>query len=458
MLNKIWDQFLLIAQEEAGSRVVETWLKAVSLHSWDAVHHVLYVTSPNAFIKEWVKSNYLHLFHLHLNRLLNVNHLKIIFIEDQEKATSVEVASIKVMPAQRLVLPTKKKDAKLIQTHQVHLNKNFLFDAFIIGPHNHMAYAAAHAITQKLGKLYNPLFIYGDSGLGKTHLLHAIAHEVKKNYDQVEVLYQPADRFVSEFIHAIRFDKIHQFQAKYKSIDVLLIDDVQCISSKEQTQEAFFHIFNTLYDAHKQIVFSGDSYPANMEGIAERLRSRMVCGLVVDVQAPSIETKIAILKRKAELHDVELSDEVALHIASCVNSNIRELEGAFIRVNAFAQLTKKEISLDLVKSVLIPIAPKPQAKHHIDFERILKTVVQFYPYTLTDLRSKKRSKELCLARQIVMYFMRELTSRSLNEIAIYLGRTDHTTVIHAFKQMQLRLSSNQTLSSQLHRMKEEILS
>ncbi|OQA34893.1 MAG: Chromosomal replication initiator protein DnaA [Candidatus Dependentiae bacterium ADurb.Bin331] len=464
MLTTIWEQFLLIAREEAGSRVVETWLKAVTLTKWDSLHKTIHIKAPNTFVKEWIKSNYLTIFHHHLSRLLNVDQLKIVFAQDGETIQPMHHAldAIKIMPAQLIVPPEQqKKNAKLVKTavtpfrHQ--LNKNFVFDTFIVGPNNHMAYAAAYAITQKLGKLYNPLFIYGGSGLGKTHLLHAIAHEIKNNYKDVDVLYQPADRFVNEFIHAIRFDKIHQFQAKYKEIDLLLIDDVQCISNKEQTQEAFFHIFNSLYDAHKQIVFSSDSYPANIHGVAERLRSRMASGLVVDVQIPAIETKIAILKRKAEFQHEELPDEVAAFIASTVNSNIRELEGAFIRVNAFAQLTKQPISLELAKKVLTHNGKNTVERHTIDFERIVKAIGSHYSYTLTDLRSKKRSKELSWARQLAMYFMRKLTDKSLHEIALYLGRSDHSTVIHAFRQVQDRAEADHAFHDQINRMKEEIL-
>ncbi len=464
MLTTVWEQFLLIAREEAGSRVVETWLKAVTLTKWDSLNKTIHVKAPNAFVKEWIKSNYLSIFHLHLSRLLNVDQLKIVFAQDGEIAQTPhpEIDTIKVMPAQLIVPPVPtKKNAKLLKTHVApyrhQLNKNFVFDTFIVGPNNHMAYAAAYAITQKLGKLYNPLFIYGGSGLGKTHLLHAIAHEVKNNYKDVDVLYQPADRFVSEFIYAIRFDKIHEFQAKYKNIDLLLIDDVQCISNKEQTQEAFFHIFNTLYDADKQIVFSSDSYPANIHGVAERLRSRMASGLVVDVQVPTIETKIAILKRKADIQNEELPDEVATFIAASVNSNIRELEGAFIRVNAFAHLTKQPISLELAKKILLNNGKNNSERQHIDFERIVKAIGSHYSYTLIDLRSKKRSKELSWARQLAMYFMRKLTDKSLHEIALYLGRTDHSTVIHAFRQVQDRAEADHAFHEQINRMKEEIL-
>ncbi len=456
-VNTIWEQFLLIVKEEVGSRVVETWLKAVSFYRWDSIQKIVYLHAPNSFVKEWINANYLSILHFHLGRLLNVDAFKLTFID----ALPNPEIEAKIVPAQLVVEHVPRGEKKIgrlvkntVSTNRDNLNKNYSFDTFIVGPNNQMAYAAAYAVTQKLGKLYNPFFIYGGSGLGKTHLLHAIANELKVKNKQIEVLYQPADRFVNEFINAIRFDKVHQFQMKYKAIDVLLVDDIQCISNKEQTQEAFFNIFNTLYDAHKQIVFSSDSYPTDMEGVAERLRSRLAWGLVADVLVPTFETKIAILQRKADLNNEHLPDDVAHFIASRVVSNIRELEGALIRVTAFATLTNQSISLDLAKKVL---RSQDSQQTPIDFERIVKLIGNHYSYTLTDLRSRNRSKQLSLVRQLAMYFMKTFTDKSLHEIALYLGRTDHSTVIHALKQVQERMQIDYAFNEHINRMKENIL-
>jgi chromosomal replication initiator protein len=362
VVQALWEDFLKIAKEEAGSRVVETWFKAVSFQSFDAIGNVVYLQAPNQFVKNWLKSNYMALLQTHLGRLLQVHELKIAFVDDvalapTEQVFTPSVEPFQMVPAQlagerRGALAPLKTMARQVQGN---INPAYTFDTFVVGPSNSLAYAAAHAITEKPGRLYNPLFVYGGSGLGKTHLLHAIGNAIKDNQQQAHVLYQTADRFVNEFISAIRFNKVHKFQEKYRDIDVLLIDDIQFISNKEQTQEAFFHIFNSLYEGSKQIVFSSDTFPQNIDGIAERLRSRLACGLVTDMYLPSLETKVVILKKKAALSGDHLPDEVAHFIASRVVSNIRELEGALIRVTAFSLLTKQPLTLELAKRVLIRI-------------------------------------------------------------------------------------------------------
>lgn len=439
-MTSIWDEFLTIAKEETSSRVVETWFKAVSLNRWDSLQKVVYLTAPNSFVKDWIKNNYIPLFQMHLGRLLNVESPKIIFLDFVEEKQPNEPIhfdnkeSEKIIPA----VPAVQSKGELVKINsgksQSHINSNYIFSNFVVGPSNSLAYAAAHAVTEKPGKLYNPLFIYGGSGLGKTHLLHAIGNEIKIQNRNASVLYQPADRFVNEFISAIRFDKMHKFQHKYKDVDVLLIDDIQFISNKEQTQEAFFHIFNTLYDAHKQIIFSSDTFPQNIQGIAERLRSRLAWGLVTDIHMPSLETKIAILKKKAEMSEANVSDEVATFIASRVVSNIRELEGALVRVVAFASLTKQQVNLDLARKVLIrSYEPGPKV---IDFQGIIKLVGKEYGYTLEQLQSKNRNKELAFARQTAMFLMKKLTDRSLRDIGVYLGGRDHSTVMHAIEKIE----------------------
>jgi chromosomal replication initiator protein len=300
------------------------------------------------------------------------------------------------------------------------------------------------------------LFIYGCSGLGKTHLLHAIGNAIRERDKKSFVLYQTTDRFVNEFINAIRFDKVHKFEAKYRNIDVLLIDDVQFISNKEQTQEAFFHIFNSLHDSHKQIVFSSDTFPQDLAGLAERLRSRLAWGLVTDIQPPSIETKIAILKKKADASKELLSDEVAEFIASRVISNIRELEGSLIRVIAFASLTKQPITLELAKKVLVR-TEEEVAPGQIDLEKVVRCVNKYYSYSLGDLRSKNRNKDLSFARQVTMFLMKKVTDKSLRDIGFYLGGKDHSTVMHALKKVQYQADSDHSFAAKLKKMEKEIL-
>lgn len=457
MVTDIWIEFLKIVKEEAGSRVVETWFKAVCLQRWDPHDKIVHLQAPNAFVQDWIKSNYLPLIELHLKRLLNVDQLRVFFVgthseAEQKPADPVSLpishpvvqAEPKIMPAQAVVAHKK-----------INGYRSYSFDSFVVGPNNSLAYAAAQAVAEKPGLIYNPLFIYGSSGLGKTHLLHAIGNHLRAQEKKPLVLYQTADRFVNEFIHAIRFDKVHQFQSKYKSVDVLLIDDIQFISNKEQTQEAFFHIFNTLHDAEKQIVFSSDAFPHDISGIADRLKYRLSWGLVVDMHVPTLETKIAILKKKAEHNGEQLDDEVAHFIATRVVSNVRELEGSLIRVMAFAALTKQAITMELVQKVLIR-APEP-TQTHIGFERIIKCINKYYPYNLNDLRSKNRSKEVTFARQVTMFLMKKVTDKSLRDIGIFLGGRDHSTVMHALDKVQVQAQENPEFGRQLRKIEDEIL-
>jgi len=466
----IWEDFLKIVREELGSRVVETWFKAVSMTKWDAMEKVIYLQTPNAFVCNWLEKNYRPIFQTHLGRLLNVADPKVVFLTTtQKKDDSFVVNSgelqVCVSDAKTLQVKTyrpahiipygsknEQTSAKLSERYG-HINQKYVFETFVVGPSNSLAYAAACAVGQKPGDLYNPLFIYGGSGLGKTHLLHAIGNTIQAHNKKALVLYQTADRFVNEFINAIRFDKIDRFQKKYQLVDVLLIDDIQFISNKETTQEAFFHIFNSLYDARKQIVFSSDTFPQNINGIAERLRSRLSSGMIADIHQPCIEVKTAILKRKAEESGQVVSDEVAHFLASHVTSNIRELEGALIRVIAYAQLTKEHITLALVKKVFLH--DECAVKESVDFKAVIKAVAKYFPYSLDELRSENRNKELAFARQITMYIMKKNTDRSLREIGAYLGDRNHTTVKHAVSKIEQHIIADVKLQRQISGIEKE---
>ncbi len=464
MLNNIWQDFLNIVNQEVGSRVVDTWFKAVTLVKWDFLQKTIYVQAPNSFVRDWIKSHYLNLFSLHLSRLFNVSEINIVFVDSEQKQleTNQKVENITQSDSQNVqVSPSTKINAenklpiKGAIRDRSQVNTNYQFTTFVVGPNNSLAYAAAYAVTQKPGILYNPLFIYGGSGLGKTHLLHAIGNEIKSKNKDAVILYQTSDRFVTEFINAIRFDKIHFFKEKYKAIDVLLVDDIQFFSNKDQTQEAFFHIFNSLYDSHQQIVFSSDNYPKHIEGIAERLRSRLEWGLVTDIHAPTLETKIAILKKKIEGNTENISDEVFHFIASRVNSNIRELEGSLIRVLAFSNLTNQPVSLETAKKVLSH-TNEQKNNNIITFSQISKAVCKSYSYNLNDLQSKNKNKELSLARQITMYFMKRLTDKSLQEIGFFLKRKDHSTVLHAINKIETLRKSDEEFNTTLKKIEEEI--
>lgn len=455
MVRDVWSEFLILAKDEVGSRIVETWFRAVTFNTWDAYQKIVYLQAPNQFIKGWIQSHYMSLLETNLKRLLSVDNLKIVFVDNQQRADAdlpKVVAPTPMVPVQQESPSTgvalAKKETTGIRT--------YTFDTFVVGPNNSLAYAAAQAVAERPGEIYNPLFIYGNSGLGKTHLLHAIGAEIKEKNKRLSVLYQTADRFVNEFINAIRFDKVHNFQAKYKAVDVLLIDDIQFISNKEQTQEAFFHIFNALYDAQKQIIFSSDTFPQDMKGLAERLKYRLAWGLVVDMHMPTFETKIAIIKKKAEMsQNQHITDEVAHFIASRSVSNVRELEGSFIRVMAFASLTQQPITLELAKKVLAHTIV--QKTMPIGFDNVIKCVHKYYNYNLEDLRSKQRNKELSFARQVAMFLMKRVTDKSLRDIGMFLGGRDHSTVMHALDKIVQQSQKYQHFQNQLKQMEEEIL-
>ena len=320
-----------------------------------------------------------------------------------------------------------------------------------------MAYGAACAVTEKPGLIYNPLYICSGSGLGKTHLLHAIGNGIKMHNKKSAVLYQAADRFVHEFVHAIRSDKLHQFHAKYQQVDVLLMDDVQFIARGERTQEAFFHIFNTLYESRKQIVFSGDTLPRNMKGLNEGLQSRLSWGLVTDIDMPDLNTRVAIIKKKAELGQDFINDDVAEFIASSVNASIRELEGALVRVIAFATLTKQKVSIELAQKILGRVAvAELKRSSTVDLDLIIKNVCKRYPYTAEEIKSKNRNKDLAFVRHLAIFLIKKFTDKSLRDIGRFFGGRDHATVVHACQKMEQYVAVNQDLQEMVRSIEAEL--
>ncbi len=460
-MQEIWKEFLAIIREEAGSRVVETWFKAIVLDRWDATERIVYLVAPNSFVRNWVKKHYLSLMMMHLGRLLHVENPRIEFVSPGVATTKAPPQSIEPSSNKSVtIIPASVVRSKNALMHNYpkkarSINSTYSFDNFVVGPSNSLAYAAAHAVTEQPGMRYNPLFIYGKSGLGKTHLMHAIGNAIRQRYNTAKVLYQTADRFVSEFISAIRFNKVHKFKNKYHAVDVLLVDDMQFIAHKEHTQEAFFHIFNALYESHKQIVFSSDTFPQDLQGIADRLRSRLASGLVTDIHEPSLETKIAILKKKAAVNNEQIDNEVAHFIAMHSASNIRELEGSLIRVIAFAALTKQPVTLDLATKVLVR-ASKTSAPEIVDCKRIFKTIDKHYSYNYADLCSKNRNKELSEARQVAMFLIKKLTDKSLRDIGNLLGGRDHSTVMHGLQKIELQLKTNRDLAAKIKQLELEI--
>jgi chromosomal replication initiator protein len=463
----IWDDFLKIIKEEAGSQVVETWFKAVCLDKWNPDNKTVSLRAPNQFVSKWLQEHYLQLIQTHLGRLLHTQELNITFscsTKPIEPERNIIPASVlhKKMPqikknATNLVPRTTSQptQTKSRINKFSHLNDSYTFNSFVVGPNNSLAHAAGYAICQNLGYVYNPLFIYGGTGLGKTHLLHAIGNEIKKRKPASIVRYETTDRFTTEFINSIRLDKTQQFRAKYQKIDLLLLDDIQFLSNKEQTQESFFHIFNTLYEQKKQIILSSDTFPKEITGLQSRLKSRLEWGLVADIQMPDLETKIAILNKKAAINAISLNDEVANFIASKIMSNIRELEGALIRVGAFSALTNRPITLELAQQVLLHL--NEDKKEGVMLETVLRTVAKHYSISTVDLKSKKRSKNIAMVRQVALYIMKKMTFCSLQAIGEYVGKRDHSTVLHAITKIETMLNTDATLTQRIKTIEQEIL-
>ncbi|MBU4270072.1 chromosomal replication initiator protein DnaA [Candidatus Dependentiae bacterium] len=480
-MENIWQNFLKNIKEEVGSQTVETWFKAVSLEKLSHETNTVYLNAPNQFVKNWLKEHYLNLITNNLQSLLKLNNLTVEFISPEVKQINkkniIPASVIQTIETQatvnknqdsniennsnnsieklepKLNLPTKENNL-LKKTNN--LNPNYNFDTFIVGPNNSLAHAAGYAICQNLGKVYNPLFIYGGTGLGKTHLLHAIGNEVKNKDNSKIILYQTTDKFTNEFISAIRLDKIAIFRQKYQKIDLLLLDDIQFLSNKEQTQEMFFHIFNLLYEEKKQIILSSDTFPKEIKGLQARLKSRLEWGLVVDIQMPDLETKIAILQKKAEQNGIILTEDVVNFIASKVTSNIRELEGCLIRVSAFSTLTNKPISLDLAKRVLLHLNDNNK-KEGIMLERVLHVTASYYSMSINDLRSQKRQKNIALIRQVTFYMMKKLTFCSLKTIGEFVGQRDHSTVLHAITKVEQMIEQDRDFAKKLNNIEQKIL-
>jgi len=325
------------------------------------------------------------------------------------------------------------------------LNHRYSFDNFIVGKSNELAHAAAMSVVEKPGMRYNPLFIYGGVGLGKTHLMQAVGNEIARSRPELRVAYMSSEFFINELISSIRFDRTYQFRSRYRSIDVLMIDDIQFIAGKERTQEEFFHTFNTLYDARKQIIISSDRTPREIPSLEERLRSRFEWGLLADIQPPDLETKIAILQRKAEEEGAELPEDVAMLIASRVRSNIRDLEGCLIRLVFYSSLTERRICLDLAKEALADMLETTESVVTID--QIQKKVAEYFNISRKELTSVSRNKNIALPRQVAMYLCKKLTNQSLPEIGERFGGKHHSTVIHSIRKIEELRSSDDSMNT-----------
>ncbi|MDP2853962.1 MAG: chromosomal replication initiator protein DnaA [Smithellaceae bacterium] len=422
-MESVWDKATKIIQEKVSKQNFDTWIKPIKIVVME--DKCVQLAVPNKFFKDWLMDNYLSLIKNSLHSVVGIS-VDIDFILSKDKEKKQEAAILPFEQGQN-----HHESAPVARNKNISfLNSNYTFDRFVIGPSNQFAHAASIAVAKQPAKNYNPLFIYGGSGLGKTHLLNAIGLMTNASHPDLNVMYVSAEAFMNEMINSIRYDRMPKFREKYRNIGCLLIDDIQFLAGKDRTQEEFFHTFNTLHDSGKQIVVTSDKFPKDIPNLEGRLRSRFEWGLIADIQLPEIETKIAIIEKKMQESKLELSPAVAHYIASNVESNIRELEGFLIRISAYSSLTNREIDLDLVKEVLKKLV-KHNNKEEVSVEEIIKVVAGRMNIKIADIKAHNKNKNLVLARQISMYLARKLTNFSYPDIGQKIGGRDHSTVIYA---------------------------
>lgn len=427
----VWQKCLGLLQEEYPPQQFNTWLRPLQA---EAEESTLILLAPNRFVVDWVKKHFFP----------RIKELVSQISADTIKLVSIEIGSRITEPAVPVETTPKLKDDSVVsrtslkktQDHykNSYLNKKFVFDSFVEGNSNQLARAASWQVAERPGDAYNPLFIYGGVGLGKTHLMHAIGNAILKNDPEAKVLYLHSERFVADMVKALQTNTINEFKRFYRSLNALLIDDIQFFAGKDRSQEEFFHTFNALLEGQQQIILTSDRYPKEIEGVEERLKSRFGWGLTVAVEPPELETRVAILISKAELSNVELPYEVAFFIAKRIRSNVRELEGALRRVIANAHFTGKPITIEFVNDALRDLLALQDKL--VTIENIQKTVAEYYKVKVADLLSKRRSRSIARPRQMAMALAKELTNHSLPEIGDHFGGRDHTTVIHACRKVK----------------------
>lgn len=441
-----------IKKELNNDQIFNIWFG--SLRFVSSAENSIVLEVQNKLFQEMLLDRYLKLINSSVAKASGKEMRVEFVLKESADGTKSQVAPDPKGPASKPFWPFSrdKQDAG----KEIGLNQRYTFDSFVVGPSNRFAHAASSAVCDSPAKAYNPLFIYGGVGLGKTHLMHAIGHKILQKAPKAKILYISSEDFTNQLISSIQNRTTMKFREKYRNVDILLIDDIHFIAGKESTQEEFFHTFNTLYDAHKQIVVSSDRPPKEIQSLEERLVSRFEWGLVTDIQPPDFETRMAILKKKSERDSIILPDDVYYFLAQKVKSNIRELEGALIRVVAYAKLIGKEITVDMVKDVLKDMIREGEKKITIDL--IQKKVCEYFDIKLSDMKVKKRSRGIAYPRQIAMYLARQLTDYSLPEIGEYFGGRDHTTVMHAYSKIQNDLKIKKGLGDLIERVTDNIKS
>src|SRR5512134_1937437 len=442
-VSTVWQEALAYIQAKVPKQVYDTWFMPVRLERIE--ERTAQIGVPNKFFGDWLSQHYGPLLQEAVSTARGGGETAVSFVVFNRAASTADAAA--VAQAVRTAGPAKAKRG-------IQLNPKYSFKNFVVGAGNQFAHAACMAVAEQPAKAYNPLFIYGGVGLGKTHLLNAIANHVAEKSD-LRIAYLTTEQFTNEVINSIRYDKMMDLRKRYRHIDMLMIDDIQFLVGKERTQEEFFHTFNALYEGHKQIVLSSDRFPKDMPDIEERLRSRFEWGLIADLQPPDVEPRIAILRKESEDERIALPEDVIQFLSTTMKSNIRELEGSLVRLGAYASLTGQVITLDMAKNVLRDLIG--DKKKVVAMEDIQEAVCTQFHVKMTELKSRRRSKTLVHPRQIAMYLCRELTDASYPEIGRQFGGKDHTTIIHACRQVAKAKETDTVLQSTLETLKEKIL-
>lgn len=445
-MENLWKGVLRDLEGSLPPHTFSTWVAPI--HPVKLQDGRLTLEVPNRFFIDWLQDNAFPSLILDSVHRQGGGDIEIDFVV--QKADKPYLRRSPSPPAKTEPVPAEWKE----KARRLGLNPKYTFDSFVVGSSNQFAHAACLAVAEKSPRTYNPLFIYGGVGLGKTHLLSAIGNFKLATYPDIRVCYVHSESFMNELIHALQNKKMPEFREKYRRMDILLMDDIQFISGKERTQEEFFHTFNALYESHRNIVVTSDKFPKEIPGLEDRLRSRFEWGLIADIQPPDLETKVAILQKKAEIESIPLPSDVAVFLASNFSSNIRELEGSLVRIAAFSSLTNNPITVDLSKEVLKDFIR--DAARELTVDVILKAVCQYFQITLADMKGKRRTKGLAHPRQVAMFLCRELTSSSFPEIGQKIGGRDHSTVMYACAKIAAALPLDPELRNQVDTLRSSL--
>ena len=466
--SNVWGDILHTLKARINQQTWETWFQPIRFEGLDSAHQLLCLRAPNQVVKDWVVSNYSRLLDQSLSEVLagySVGWVVDSGASDSRGSHSAydcvtKVGTLVPVPPSAMPIESKPVTAAVLPTtlgdhHEPSLSSKYTYESFVVGSCNQFAHAASMAVAESPGRTYNPLYLYGGVGLGKTHLMHACGHAIKARNHHLKLCYISSEKFMNDLINAIRYDKTQSFREKYRSVDVLLIDDVQFIAGKERTQEEFFHTFNALYDQQKQIVISSDCPPREIPTLEERLHSRFEWGLIADIEPPDLETKIAILKRKGDLIGVSIPDDVAMYIAGRVKSNVRELEGSLIRLIAISSLRGEPITKSLAQDAIRNIA-KDEEAGVITIQQVQKLVASTYKLSIEELLSKNNARHISHPRQIAMYLCKHLTKHSYPEIGRLFGGKHHTTVMHSVEKIESLVASDETLQRLISELSESL--